>query len=166
MSDLVILHSCLGYRTDNSCTPFCSSHPSPTPLPPNPHTCSCEKEPLGGPQETGPVPAGAPGETSIVHVFHVTDVDHLLLVWTSVASFPGLRPDFISQPWRNSTAARYSLGGGLGTRLDQCSCQKSTCISKWCTMNNQTCEWLCLHTTIECYNVSGKPCQQLLWAGK
>ena len=36
-----------------------------------------------------------------------------------LASFPGLRPDFISQPWRNifSTAARYNLGGGLGMRL-------------------------------------------------
>ena len=44
-----------------------------------------------------------------VHVHaHYTQAHH-----TRIASFPGLRPDFISQPWRKN------LGGCLGTRLTQ-----------------------------------------------
>ena len=50
---------------------------------------------------------------------------HILVCTIHLASFPGLRPDFISQPWRKvdfSPRLRDSLGGGLGTRLLYTSC--------------------------------------------
>lgn len=78
------------YITDPSCTPFCSflsfsTHPPPTHI----TTCSCDKEPLGSSQETGPVPAGAPGETSIVHLFWMLPVQSWLLP-TIVRNIPGI----------------------------------------------------------------------------